>query len=71
MSIRFRALVCSSVVFVAAATAVLAQTQTPSPAGAGVYFINLKDGDALIAGHYYLTRREVFAQIFSSWCEGG
>jgi hypothetical protein len=55
MSIRFRALVCSSVVFVAAATAVLAQTQAPSPAGAAVYFINLKDGDALIAGHYYLT----------------
>ena len=47
MSIRFRALVCSSVVFVAAATAVLAQTQTPSPAGAAVYFINLKDGDTV------------------------
>jgi hypothetical protein len=49
MSIRFRALVCSSVVFVAAATAVLAQTQTPSPAGAAVYFINLKDGDTVTA----------------------
>jgi hypothetical protein len=47
MSIRFRALVCSSVVFVVAATAVLAQTQTPSPAGAAVYFINLKDGETV------------------------
>ncbi len=47
MSIRFRGLVCSSVVFVAAATAVLAQAQTPSPAGAAVYFINLKDGDTV------------------------
>jgi hypothetical protein len=26
---------------------VLAQTQTPSPAGAAVYFINLKDGDTV------------------------
>jgi hypothetical protein len=43
MSIRFRALVCSSVILVA--TAALAQTQTPSPQGAAVYFINLKDGD--------------------------
>jgi Domain of unknown function (DUF4399) len=47
MSIRFRALVCSSVVFVAVASAALAQTQTPSPAGAAVYFINLKDGDSV------------------------
>ena len=47
MSIRFRALVCSSVIFVAAATATLAQTQTPSPQGATVYFINLKDGDTV------------------------
>jgi Domain of unknown function (DUF4399) len=47
MSIRFRALVCSSVVFVAVAAAALAQTQTPSPAGAAVYFINLKDGDTV------------------------
>jgi hypothetical protein len=47
MSIRFRALVCSSVVFVVAATAVLAQTQTQSPAGAAVYFINLKDGETV------------------------
>ena len=47
MSIRFRALVCSSVVFVAVASAALAQTQTPSPAGAAVYFINLKDGDTV------------------------
>ena len=43
MSTRFRALVCSSVILVA--TAALAQTQTPSPQGAAVYFINLKDGD--------------------------
>ena len=47
MSIRFRALVCSSFVFVAVASAALAQTQTPSPAGATVYFINLKDGDSV------------------------
>ena len=47
MSIRFRALVCSSVVFVAVASAALAQTQTPSPAGAAVYFINLKDGETV------------------------
>ena len=45
MSIRFRALVCSSVIFFA--TAALAQTQTPSPQGASVYFINLKDGDTV------------------------
>ena len=45
MSIRFRALVCSSVILVA--TAALAQTQTPSPPGAAVYFINLKDGDTV------------------------
>src|SRR6267142_1956057 len=45
MSIRFRALVCSSVVLFA--TAALAQTQTPSPQGAAVYFINLKDGDTV------------------------
>jgi hypothetical protein len=45
MPIRFRALVCSSVLFVA--TAALAQTQTPSPQGASVYFINLKDGDTV------------------------
>ena len=43
MSIRFRALVCSSAILVA--TAALAQTQTPSPQGAAVYVINLKDGD--------------------------
>src|SRR5215468_2226352 len=47
MSIGFRALVCSSVIFVAATTAALAQTQTPSPEGAAVYFINLKDGDTV------------------------
>jgi len=47
MSIRFRALVCSSALVVAVATAALAQTQTPSPAGATVYFINLKDGDTI------------------------
>jgi len=47
MSIRFRALVFSSAVLVAAATAAIAQTQTPSPAGATVYFINLKDGDTV------------------------
>ena len=47
MSIGFRALVCSSVIFVAATTAALAQTQTPSPQGAAVYFINLKDGDTV------------------------
>jgi len=47
MSIRFRALVYSSAVLVAAATAAIAQTQTPSPAGATVYFINLKDGDTV------------------------
>ena len=47
MSIRFRALVCSSAFFVVATTAALAQTQTPSPAGATVYFINIKDGDAV------------------------
>jgi len=45
MSIRFSALVCSTVLFVASAA--LAQTQTPSPAGATVYFINLKDGDTV------------------------
>ena len=45
MSIRFSALVCSTALFVA--TAALAQTQTPSPAGATVYFINLKDGDTV------------------------
>ena len=45
MSIRFRALVCSSAIFVA--TAALAQTQTPSPPGAAVYFINLKNGDTV------------------------
>ena len=45
MSIRFRAFVCSSVVLFA--TAALAQTQTPSPQGAAVYFINLKDGDTV------------------------
>jgi hypothetical protein len=45
MSIRFRALVCSSAIFLA--TAALAQTQTPSPQGAAVYFINLKDGDTV------------------------
>jgi hypothetical protein len=45
MSIRFRALVCSSVVLFA--TAALAQTQTPSPPGAAVYFINLKNGDTV------------------------
>jgi hypothetical protein len=45
MSIRFRAFVCSSVVLFA--TAALAQTQTPSPPGAAVYFINLKDGDTV------------------------
>jgi hypothetical protein len=37
--------VCSSVVLFA--TAALAQTQTPSPPGAAVYFINLKDGDTV------------------------
>jgi hypothetical protein len=47
MSIGFRALVCSSVVFGAIVSAALAQTQTPSPAGAAVYFINLKDGDSV------------------------
>ena len=47
MSFCFRALVCSSVVFAAVASAALAQTQTPSPAGAAVYFINLKDGDTV------------------------
>jgi len=47
MSIRFRALVCSGALLVAAATSALAQTQTPSPAGATVYFINLKDGDTV------------------------
>jgi Domain of unknown function (DUF4399) len=47
MSIRFSALVCSSVVVVAIASAALAQTQTPSPQGAAVYFINLKDGDTV------------------------
>src|SRR5436190_12726067 len=47
MSIRFSALVCSSVVVVAVASAALAQTQTPSPQGAAVYFINLKDGDTV------------------------
>ena len=47
MSIRFRALVCSGALLVAAATSALAQTQTPSPAGAMVYFINLKDGDTV------------------------
>jgi hypothetical protein len=47
MSIRFRALVCGSVVFAAVASAALAQTQTPSPQGAAVYFINLKDGDTV------------------------
>src|SRR5882757_8728278 len=45
MSIRFSALVCSTVLFVASAA--LAQTQTPSPAGAAVYFINLKNGDTV------------------------
>jgi hypothetical protein len=45
MSIRSRALMCGSVVFFA--TAALAQTQTPSPQGAAVYFINLKDGDTV------------------------
>ena len=45
MSLRLRALVCSSAIFVA--TAALAQTQTPSPQGAAVYFINLKDGDTV------------------------
>jgi hypothetical protein len=45
MSIHFRALVCSSAILVA--TAALAQTQTPSPPGAAVYFINLKDGDTV------------------------
>ena len=47
MSFCFRALVCSSVVFVSVASAALAQTQTPSPQGAAVYFINLKDGDTV------------------------
>ena len=45
MSIRFRALVCSSAIVLS--TAALAQTQTPSPQGAAVYFINLKDGDSV------------------------
>ena len=45
MSIRFSTLVCSSAIFLA--TAALAQTQTPSPQGAAVYFINLKDGDTV------------------------
>jgi hypothetical protein len=45
MSIRSRALMCGSVVFFA--TAALAQTQTPSPQGAAVYVINLKDGDTV------------------------
>ena len=44
-SIRFSTLVCSSAIFLA--TAALAQTQTPSPPGAAVYFINLKDGDTV------------------------
>jgi hypothetical protein len=47
MSIGFRTLVCSSVIFVAAATAAFSQTQTPSPPGAAVYFINLKNGDTV------------------------
>ena len=47
MSTRFRALVFSGALVVAAATAALAQTQTPSPAGATVYFINIKDGDTV------------------------
>jgi hypothetical protein len=45
MSIGFRVLVCSSALVLA--TAALAQTQTPSPQGAAVYFINLKDGDTV------------------------
>src|SRR5215470_5551257 len=47
MSNRFRALVCSSAIVVAAATAAFAQTQTPSPQGAAVYIINVKDGDTV------------------------
>ena len=44
-SISFSSLVCSSAIVLA--TAALAQTQTPSPQGAAVYFINLKDGDTV------------------------
>jgi hypothetical protein len=47
MSFGSRTLVCNCVVFFAVASAALAQTQTPSPAGAAVYFINLKDGDTV------------------------
>jgi hypothetical protein len=46
MSIRFHALVLSAAL-VAAATTAFAQTQTPSPPGAAVYFINVKDGDTV------------------------
>ena len=40
-----RALALAAIVFVASASAVLAQERTPSPAGAEVYIISPKDGE--------------------------
>jgi len=45
MSINLRTLVIAGVVSAAMLTPGVALAQTPSPAGATVYFINLKDGD--------------------------
>ncbi len=47
MSIRFRALALGGAVLVAAATTILAQAQTPSPAGASVYIISPSNGETV------------------------
>jgi hypothetical protein len=47
MSVNLRVSLAAAFVVVTALAATIAAAQTPSPAGAAVYFINLKDGDTV------------------------
>jgi hypothetical protein len=47
MSFNLRVSLAAALVAVTALIATVAAAQTPSPAGAAVYFINLKDGDTV------------------------
>jgi hypothetical protein len=47
MPINLRVSLAAAVVAVTALAASIAWAETPSPAGAAVYFINLKDGDTV------------------------
>lgn len=49
MSINFRVSLAAAFMAVTALAATITLAQTPSPPGAAVYFINLKDGDTVMS----------------------